>query len=199
MGQEFLTQRKENRDFIDTKLIEFLKNCYDCDVYLVHNFFNIKSKKKNKINFFDFLDRHRINLIILSGGQNVGQNTLRDNTEVELINYAVKKKIKLVGICRGMQIINLYFKGSLKKIKKHVRTKNKIISSDNKITKIVKCFHGNGIKKLGSNLQELYLSKDGQVEGFINKSKNILGIMWHPERNRKFKKSDIKLFKQFLS
>lgn len=199
MGQEYLDKRKEKRDFIDVKIVNFLKICFDCDVYLINNFFNVDSKKKNNKYFFNFLERHKINIVILSGGQNYGENILRDNTEIQLINYAIKKKIKLIGICRGMQMINLFFKGSLKKIKNHIRTQNTIVSIDKKNKKKIKCFHGNGIKTLGLNLDELYRSLDGEIEAFIHKNKNILGIMWHPERNKVFEKSDIKLFKKFLS
>ena len=36
---------------------------------------------------------------------------LDNKLEYQLIEYAIKKKIKLIGICRGMQVINIFFKG----------------------------------------------------------------------------------------
>ena len=198
MGQEFIKERNETRDFIDAKLIEFLKKCFNCDIFLINNFFYKKRIIRPK-ELSNFLNRHNINVIILTGGQNYGDNKLRDSTEVHLIKHALKKNISLVGICRGMQVINLFFNGKLKSIKNHVRTKNTIVSKNGKKLRKIKCFHGNGIKKLGKNLEEIYKSIDGEIEAFQHVKKKILGIMWHPERNKYFKNNDLNLFKKFLS
>ena len=199
MGQEFLKQRNEKRDFIDVKLIEFLKKCVKCDIYLMHNFFYKNKQNQIKKEFISFLDRHKIDTIILSGGQSYGENKLRDQTEINLIQYVLRKNIKLIGICRGMQVINLFFNGNLKKIKKHIRTKNTIISSKGKTIRKIKCFHGNGIKKIGLGLEETFKSTDNEIEAFKHIEKKILGIMWHPERNKTFEKNDLNLFKKFLN
>ena len=37
------------------------------------------------------------------------------------------------------------------------------------------------------------------VEQIIHENKKMLGIMWHPEREDKFSKLDIKLFRKFLN
>ena len=199
MGQEFLKERDETRDFIDVKLVSFLKTCFECDIYLINNFLNSKSKKNQKKNFYNFLQRHKVDTIILSGGQNFGENTLRDKIETQLIEYAIKKKIKLIGICRGMQVINIFFKGTIKKIKNHVRIENIITSNNKNIKKKIKCYHGNGIKVLGKDLKKTFQATDGEIEAFIHKDNKIIGIMWHPERSKSFQQSDINLFKKFLN
>lgn len=64
--------------------------------------------------------------IILTGGDDVNPelyngkandklsvSTARDTTEIKLIELAIKNNIPLLGICRGMQLINVFFKGSL--------------------------------------------------------------------------------------
>ncbi len=37
----------------------------------------------------------------------------RDIVELKLIEYAMQKKMPILGICRGIQLLNVYFKGSL--------------------------------------------------------------------------------------
>ena len=71
--------------------------------------------------------------IILSGGNNVNPKLyssndrlesiydIRDKNEFEIIRYCLKNNLPLIGICRGMFILNIYFKGGLShNIKNHV-------------------------------------------------------------------------------
>ena len=90
------------------------------------------------------------------------------------------------------------FNGELKKVKGHVANKIKIYSKLTKKKREVKCLHSNGIKKIGKNLNEIYRSNDGMIEAFKGDNHRILGIMWHPERNKKVSNEDIKLFKECL-
>jgi len=196
MGQIYLDKRNETRDFIDNRLILFLKKCIRCQIFLVSNISN--NSKKNILDLKKYLKDNKINFIVLSGGTNVGENKLRDLTENTLLKFALDNKIKLLGICRGMQLINLYFKGKLKKIKGHVAKKNKIYSLENKKIRIVKCYHDYGIHSLGNSLKKIYKSSDGEIESIQHISKNILGIMWHPERSNNFQNDDFKLIKNFL-
>ena len=197
MGQQFIKSRNETRDFIDKKLIDFVFSQLNFEVILVSNFikknFNQQKKKLNLL-----LISNKIKGIILSGGQDIGTNKLRDKTEISLIDFAIKNKIPLIGICRGMQLINFYFKGKLKKVNGHVAKQIKIHSKSTKKSREVKCFHSNGIKKIGKKLTEIYRSEDGLIEAFKGDSDRILGIMWHPERNKNFSNEDVKLFKECL-
>ena len=63
---------------------------------------------------------------------------------------------------------------------------------------IVNSYHDYAIYDLNKDLYSLATAKDGTHEAFININKKILGIMWHPERNKIFKKTDIKLIKEYL-
>ena len=53
-----------------------------------------------------------INFIIISGGGDISKikrnksNILRDKFEKKLINEGIKKKIPIIAICRGFQLIN---------------------------------------------------------------------------------------------
>ena len=55
-----------------------------------------------------------------------------------------------------------------------------------------------GIKKdLSKKLEAIAIDEQGNIEAFTNKEKSILGIMWHPEREKPYKKNDIELVKNF--
>ena len=67
------------------------------------------------------------------------------------------------------------------------------------IDKYVNSYHDFGILKeiLSKELIPIYYSGKS-IEMCLGKRKKIMGIMWHPERNKKFSINDIKLFKNFF-
>ena len=54
-------------------------------------------------NIENFLDESNINCILLAGGDNIGEYPERDNSEKQIIDYAIKNEIPIFGVCRGMQ------------------------------------------------------------------------------------------------
>ena len=76
-------------------------------------------------------EKGKIDLIILAGGNDVLKKNkltkIRLDVERNLIKYSIKKKIPLLGVCRGMQVLNYHFDGSLKKITGHMRSKTLIL------------------------------------------------------------------------
>lgn len=130
----------------------------------------------------------------------------RDLFELTLVKLAVKKNIGILGICRGAQLINVAFGGSLyqdldsdKWIKhisfsskkpakiKDIRHKVRLTPSGSlhKLFKkdqiLVNSYHHQGIDQLGENLQVEAKSEDGLVEAISWREKKILGVQWHPE------------------
>ena len=90
-----------------------------------------------------------------------------------------------------MQIINVYFDGTLKNIKGHeddsgdifhkITWKNNLDYVKNKPT-IVNSSHHQAIDRLGKDLEVCAVSKDGIIESVKHKTKNIVGVQFHPER-----------------
>ena len=56
--------------------------------------------------------KKKIDLIIIPGGNDLFKNDkltkVRLKVEKELIKYSLKKNIPLLGVCRGMQVINYF-------------------------------------------------------------------------------------------
>jgi putative glutamine amidotransferase len=51
--------------------------------------------------------------LILCGGADIGKNLKRDSIEYWWIENALKNKQPIIGVCRGMQILNTYFDGQV--------------------------------------------------------------------------------------
>ena len=129
----------------------------------------------------------------------------RDKFDLTLIKYGLKKKVPILGICRGMQLLNVYFNGSLYqdlkyndkiKLKHYQGFKNpdipvhKINLTENSVLKEiftddlwVNSFHHQGVKEVGEKLKISAYSTDGLVEGieYIDEDQFVLGVQWHPE------------------
>ena len=107
----------------------------------------------------------------------------------------LKKKIPIVGICYGMQLLAKFFRMKIKK-KRHLGN-HKIFYFENrdKKIKVVNSFHNYVITKLNKNFTPIAYSVDGTIECFLDKKKKILGFMWHPERKKNIIKLESRLFK----
>jgi len=154
-----------------------------------------------------FVEELELDGLILSGGDNKGDEELRDQTENILIKFGMQNKIPILGICRGMQVINDYFGGNIiiTKNNEHVNKDHEIIITDKKIREIlefkekkVNSYHHNIIleKNLGKGLKSFAKTNDNTIEGFLHNEFPIIGIMWHPERNKNLE-TEIKFMKMF--
>jgi len=176
-----------------------------------------------------------INGLILSGGidiypelyndwetkEDVGKyNTFRDGFEYKLIEQSISRNIPILGICRGCQMLNINFNGSLiydipsirnvnhNKIDENIMRWHKInILKDTLLHSIINenegevtSSHHQSVDRLGEGLTVNAKAPDGIVEGIEYRDKEnkpfLLGIQWHPER---FDNYDDPLSKDVLS
>ena len=146
--------------------------------------------------------------IILAGGNDVGESINSDNTERVLLNIAIKKNIPVLGICRGMQFINHYFKGSLSKVNNHVNVNHHIhILDQNPVlgrNAKVNSFHNQGVLKADLALElKVFAESEGAeenvIEGIYHPDYSIAGIMWHPERKSPNPEINEKIINAFLN
>jgi gamma-glutamyl-gamma-aminobutyrate hydrolase PuuD len=197
---ENITQYSEKRDCLDQRWTSF-----------AHSLGFIATPLSNLSNPVDVINTIKPSAIILSGGNSIASLDLtapdisleRDEFEKELLVYAIEKNIPVLGICRGMQMINMFFNGQVSKVSEHVSCRHQIDFIDKQITlnsREVNSYHGWGIpsSKLAKSLRSFALAKDKTVEGFYHTKLRIAGIMWHPERESPFNKDDLSLIKNFL-
>lgn len=170
-----------------------------------------------------YFDKFPIKGIILTGGDTIDPRIYggeknddynfssdREKTERKLIEIAIAKKLPVLGICRGMQFINVFFDGKLIYVKESVKNLLDHVAKTHKIELLdklnlgheveVNSYHNQGVieQVLGKGLNVFAKSPDGIIEGIFHESLPILGIEWHPERkspNEEFNKKIIEAFK----
>jgi putative glutamine amidotransferase len=140
-----------------------------------------------------FLDAVRPEGLILSGGDNYGDDADRDRTEREVFSYGVKNRIPTIGVCRGMQVINLLLGGGMQRNSgaEHVNKDHGVSIVDEAFAPMlgnaltVNSYHAHTILPgdLAARLKTFAACSDGTVEGFSHAALPIAGVMWHPERN----------------
>ncbi|MEE9426091.1 MAG: gamma-glutamyl-gamma-aminobutyrate hydrolase family protein [Methylococcales bacterium] len=159
----------------------------------------------------EFVLDWNINALILTGGNDIGRGGLRELTERTLLNQAIQHHWPVLGICRGMQFLHTYFKGSLHDCdrRQHRATRHNLhfnhpfdtdFDSESFQYTSVNSFHTKGI--LASELTDVFqafaLSEDGLVEGMLSLSGTLMGIMWHPEREQDLTAFDQDLLRTFF-
>jgi len=132
-------------------------------------------------------------------------NLERDWFEFKLLDIAFAKGIPILGICRGLQLTNVYLRGSLVfDIQTVIGTNHRkdentgedrlhsvFIFDDSKLFKIVgeregivNSSHHQSADRLGDNLRINAKCDDGVIEGleWDGDDRFVLLVQWHPER-----------------
>ncbi|MCC8159898.1 MAG: gamma-glutamyl-gamma-aminobutyrate hydrolase family protein [Oscillospiraceae bacterium] len=145
----------------------------------------------------------------------------RDSLESALYAKALEENKPVLGICRGVQLINVLQGGTLYQdlpteypsgIEHHmsppytdtahyVNIKKPSPLYDLLCTERlgVNSYHHQAIKKLGDNLEILAESEDGLIEAAAHTGKDFVwGLQWHPEFDFHINKNSLKIFKAFV-
>lgn len=131
----------------------------------------------------------------------------RDRVELYIFNQILELRKPFLGICRGIQLINIALGGTLYE-DIHSQVPNALkhqnfpdnpanflahdvdIISSSYLADIMKGIHfkvnsthHQAIKKLANNLNSIALAPDGIIEAVMLKNYNFgIGVQWHPER-----------------
>jgi putative glutamine amidotransferase len=133
---------------------------------------------------------------------------IRDEYELELTDLFRKADKPVLGICRGFQIMNAFYGGTLfqdletqrpeskmhRDAKEYDRVHHAIRFEDGSLFEklyaseqnpMVNSVHHQAVKDLGKGLlPQAYSSEDGIIEAFIHESAEpgkVMGVQWHPE------------------
>lgn len=149
-------------------------------------------------------------------------NTYRDSLEFMLYADARRLKMPILGICRGLQLINVAEGGSLfidlpednnsgelHRIGDEDWSKHFVVLSKdtelqriiNKDSILVESNHHQGIDRLATSLQSIAVSSDGLIESVTGKDSEsgfLLAVQWHPEWAERSDEPSGKIAKLFL-
>tara|TARA_Y100001968_G_scaffold330010_1_gene380707 strand:- start:481 stop:1074 length:594 start_codon:yes stop_codon:yes gene_type:complete len=179
---------EDKRDSISRDWINLFSNLS------INNYILLPNMRKELIT--EYCDYHSVNGFLLTGGDDLGKDITRDKLEFAALNLAKDRSLKVLGICRGMQIISSFFGGTLKPIDGHLATRHKINDIH---SRTVNSYHSLAIKILPKCFNVIYRSNDNSIESISHKSLPWDGCMWHPERDEFIHPMDKKMIESFFS
>ena len=129
-----------------------------------------------------------------------GIDSDRDELEFDLLRRSMEKGIPVLGICRGAQLINIHFGGTLHQDIKNYYTevprinsvwpKKKVrLDQESKLFDIlqldyawVNAMHHQAVDRLGEELSIVAREETGIVQAIEHENNDfVLGVQWHPE------------------
>lgn len=144
-----------------------------------------------------------------------------DNFDIKAIHIADKLDIPILGICRGMQIINVAFGGTLYQdlsdIKgcyvKHDQEARRDFSNHTITIKtgtilytlignntVTNSYHHQAIKDVAHDFTVCAMAKDGVIEAIEKEDTShfVMGVQWHPEMMINSHNEMFKIFRFFI-
>lgn len=180
----------------------------------------------------------RLDGVLLTGGGDVnprlfgeprhptvsGVSEARDALEIALVRHALRRRLPLLAICRGVQVLSVALGGTLyqdvagdpgtaadhsQQAPRHEPTHKVRIVRGSRLARVlgaeeleVNSFHHQAIKALGRGLRAAAFAEEGRlVEGaeLPDASRFVLGVQWHPEELERDHPSARRLFRALVA
>jgi len=152
-----------------------------------------------------------VDALILNGGSDIAPelygaeplaatdapNPRRDDFEMRLARGAMARGLPVLGVCRGMQLINVARGGTLiqdigtdhyvreawdrpvHEVEVEPGSRLERVFADGRTT--VNSVHHQAVDRLGAGLQATARADDGVIEGIEDEDGGTVGVQWHPE------------------
>jgi len=183
----FDARRDEWRDAIDERWSTFLSRCGVLPVYMPND---------PEVSH-DLLERLQPDGVLLTGGGNCqalsGIADPRDETEALLLQWAHPRRLPVLGVCRGMQVMLTRAGASLEPVTAHVGAHDIRYRGE---TRRVNSFHDYGFYAVPVGYEIDAIGEDGVIEAVSHPGAGHTAVMWHPERNRHLDSADLSLVRQ---
>ena len=191
-------RRDEFRDAIDHRLIQWLVKAGFLPVAVPNSM--ILGKRHFEPMLQLWLENIQPTALILSGGNDIGEYPARDATERYLLNWAEKKQIPVLGICRGLQMMAVWTGVDLVKKQGHVGTRHQLVVTDQKSEwpGSVNSYHNWALAYCPDGFGIAAQAEDGSIEAIKHITLPWEGWMWHPEREAPFSQQDTKRLKNLF-
>lgn len=120
----------------------------------------------------------------------------RDELELRLLELAIDREIPVLGICRGLQLVNISAGGTLEQhvphhnrldVMPHTEVHEVEFVAGSRLWSIygerrsVNSLHHQVVAELGGSLSVTAVADDGTIEGIEHHELPILAVQWHPE------------------
>ena len=148
-------------------------------------------------------------------------NSLVDWYHISLVKKAFEMDIPILGICRGCQVINVAFGGTLYQDISYATETQILHKQDSHLSErchpifieknsfiydifgsnyLVNSAHHQAVKNLGNNFIISSISPDGIIESIEMQNKNfVVGVQWHPEMLALKDDTMLNLFIKFIN
>lgn len=146
---------------------------------------------------------------------------LKDDIEFRLARHALRNDLPILGICRGSQLLNVIYGGTLygdvqeekQSGLKHInpgehyddyRHAVRIVAGTpleewyRRPSLKVNSYHHQGVRRLGGHLKPMAHAEDGLVEAFYDpRHRFVVGLQFHPERMLEEYEGNLRVWQAF--